>query len=143
MVARVARAGCCDDGVAAGGEHPWSLQASFYPRELVTRGAELLLKADDIMIGVLAYLEQTLGLEQVGYEDRVRVGPPSKDEAGLFKLADDGRVSVITIHRTCYTIGDQGPVPFRVMITAYPADRNQLLIRSGHVPDPDPDPDQT
>jgi GntR family transcriptional regulator len=113
----------------------WSLQASFYPRELVTRGAELLLRTDDIPSGVLAYLKQALGLEQVGYEDRIRAGPPGKEEAGLLRLADDGRVSVITVHRTGYTTGDQGPVPFRVTITAFPADRNQLLIRSGHVPE--------
>ena len=113
----------------------WSLQTSFYPRELVTRGAERLLSASDLEVGALAYLEQTLGLAQVGYQDRIVVGPPNKDEAGLFKLADDGRVSVITVQRTCYAAGDQGPVPFQVTITAYPGDRNQLLINSGEVPD--------
>jgi GntR family transcriptional regulator len=112
---------------------PWSLQTSFYPRELVTRGAERLLAAGDFPEGVLAYLEDACGLVQVGYLDRILVGPPDKDEAGLFSLADDGRVSMITVLRTCYTAGDQGPVPFRVTITAYPADRNQLLISSGEV----------
>jgi GntR family transcriptional regulator len=121
---------------------PWSLQTSFYPRDLVTRGAEQLLRSDDISMGAVAYLHQTLGLEQVGYDDRIQVGPPNKDEAALFRLADDGRVSVITAVRTGYTTSDRGPVPFRVTITAFPADRNQLLIRSGQVPGLDP-PDIT
>lgn len=113
---------------------PWSLQRSFYPKELVNRGAKRLLKPDDIEIGTLAYLKQALGLEQVGYEDRIQVSPPADDEARFFKLADDGRVAVITVHRTGYAAGDHGPVPFRVTITAFPADRNQLLVQSGIVP---------
>ena len=113
----------------------WSLQTTFYPRELVTRGAFDLLRASDIPQGALVYLKQALGLEQVGYEDRIQVGPPNKDEAGLFRLVDDGRVSVITVHRTCYTTGNHGPVPFRVKITAFPADRNQLRVKSGRLPD--------
>jgi GntR family transcriptional regulator len=114
----------------------WSLQTSFYPRELVTRGAEHLLTASNIAMGVLAYLEQALGLKQVGYEDRIQVGPPNRDEVALFRLADDGRVKVITVRRTCYAAGDHGPVPFRVTITAFPADRNQLRIESGSLPGP-------
>ena len=114
----------------------WSLQTSFYPRELVMRGAERLLGTRVIEEGVLAYLRNELGLKQVGYQDRIRIGPPSKDEAGLFKLADDARVSVITVLRTYYAAGDQGPVPFRVTITAYPGDRNEFLVNSGDIPEP-------
>jgi GntR family transcriptional regulator len=113
---------------------PWSLQTSFYPRDLVTRGAELLLSARDIAMGADAYLKQELGLEQVGHEDRIQVGPPTNDEARFFKLSDDGRISVITVRRTCYANNDQDVVPYRVTVTAFPADRNQLLVQFGRVP---------
>jgi GntR family transcriptional regulator len=112
----------------------WSLQTSFYPRELVTRGAERLLGSTTIESGSLAYLYETLGLKEVGYTDLIRVGPPNQEEARLFRLPDDGSISVITVLRTSYGSGDPGPVPFRVTITAFPADRNLLVFNSGEVP---------
>jgi GntR family transcriptional regulator len=115
---------------------PWSLQTSFYSMELVARGAQLLLSTSDIMQGTLAYLKETLGLDQVGYQDRIRVRPPDTAEAGFFRLPDNGRISVITIVRTDCTADSQGPVPFRVTVTIFAADRNQLLINWGEVPDP-------
>jgi GntR family transcriptional regulator len=114
---------------------PWSLQTSFYPRELVTRGAELLLGTADIPAGTVAYIKDTLGLAEVGYQDLIRVGPPNEEEARVFKLPDDGSIPVITVLRTSYTTGDQGPVPLRVTITAFPGDRNQLRVISGEVPE--------
>jgi GntR family transcriptional regulator len=118
-------------------DSPWSLQTAYYPRNLVALGADLLLRADDISAGAVAYLKETLGLEQVGYEDTIQVGPPDKDVAGIFDLEDDGRVSVLTVYRTCYTTGEHGLTPFRVTITAFPADRNRLRVTSGHVPGSD------
>jgi GntR family transcriptional regulator len=109
---------------------PWSLQTSFYPMELVTRGARLLLGSRDIRQGALAYLKETLGLDQVGYQDMIQVRPPDMTEAGLFRLPDDGRIPAITVERTDYTAG---PVPFRVTITVFPADRNRLLVSFGDV----------
>jgi GntR family transcriptional regulator len=113
----------------------WAVETSFYPRELVTRGAELLLGSDDIHEGALVYLEKTLGLKEAGCQDRILVGPPDRDETALFKLSDDGRVSVITILRTSYSSSDEGPAPFRVTIIGFPADRNHLLINFGMVPE--------
>jgi GntR family transcriptional regulator len=113
---------------------PWSLQTTFYPMELVTRGAVRLLTAQDIPGGAVAYLAETLGLVQVGYRDRVLVRPPDENESRFFSLPDDGRISVISLMRTGYQASGQGPIPFRVTFTVLPADRNQLVINSGEVP---------
>ena len=113
---------------------PWSLQTTYYPMDLVMRGAAELLSDKDIKDGAVAYLKETLGLVQVGYRDRILVRPPHEDEARFFGLPDDGRVNVMSLMRTGYQAGDDGPFPFRVTITVLPADRNQLVINSGDVP---------
>ena len=115
-------------------ETPWSLQTTFYPMELVIRGAVDLLKDEDIPGGAVAYLNESLGLVQVGYRDRILVRPPHESESRFFGLPDDGRISVMSLMRTGYQAGDDGPVPFRVTFTVLPADRNQLVINSGDVP---------
>ena len=113
---------------------PWSVQITAYPMELVTQGAADLLKAQDIPGGVNCYLNEKLGLRQIGHRDRVMVRPPDEDEARFLQLPDDGSVSVISVIRTGYRDSAEGPVPFRVTFTVYPADRNQLIINSGAVP---------
>jgi GntR family transcriptional regulator len=113
---------------------PWSLQVTAYPMELVTQGAVELLMAQDIPGGAVSYLKRTLGLAQVGHRDRILVRPPNEEEARFFKLPDDGRVSVVSVVRTGYRDGDEGPVPFRVTFSSFPADRNQFVINSGDVP---------
>lgn len=119
----------CIDGA------PWSLQTTVYPMELVARGAVALLAAEDIPGGAIAYLEETLGLVQVGYRDRILVRAPREEESAFFDLPDDGLVSVVSLIRTGYQKSEDGPVPFRVTVTVLPADRNQLVINSGEVPD--------
>jgi GntR family transcriptional regulator len=114
---------------------PWSLQTSYYPFEFVTMGATDLVRAESIPVGAASYLEQRLGLVQVGYRERVLVRQPTKDEARFFGLPDDGRISVVTLVRTSYWASEAGPVPFRVTFTVLPADRNQLVVDSGAVPD--------
>jgi GntR family transcriptional regulator len=113
---------------------PWSLQTTFYPMDLVTRGAARLMMAGDIAEGTIAYLHQTIGLVQVGYRDRIVVRAPEEEEYLFFGLPDDGRVPVVSILRTGFADGDRGAVPFRVTFTVLPADRNQLVINSGNVP---------
>jgi GntR family transcriptional regulator len=113
---------------------PWSLQTTYFPMDLVLKGAPELISAKDITGGTVAYLKETLDLDQVGYRDRILVGPPNEQEARFFKLPDDGRTSVITMIRTGYRSSDEGPVPFRVTFTVFPADRNQLVINSGETP---------
>jgi GntR family transcriptional regulator len=114
---------------------PWSLETSFYPMDLVARGAEYLAWAEPINQGMLAYLEEAIALKQVGHRDRLLIGPPDEAEARFFGLPEDGRIPVITILRTGYTDSPQGPVPFRVTLTVFASDRNQLVISSGEVPD--------
>ena len=113
---------------------PWSLQVTAYPMELVTQGAVDLLMAQDIPGGAVSYLKRTLGLAQVGHRDRILVRPPNEEESRFFKLPDDGRVSVVSVVRTGYRDSDDGPVPFRVTFSSFPADRNQFVINSGDVP---------
>jgi GntR family transcriptional regulator len=113
---------------------PWSLQTTYYPLELVTKGAVALLMPEDIRGGTVTYLKETLGLVQVGYRDRILVRPPHEDESRFFGLPDDGRISVVSLMRTGYQAGEKGPVPFRVTFTVLPADRNQLVINFGQVP---------
>ena len=48
---------------------PWSLQTSFYPMDLVLPGAPRLIQAGNIKEGTVAYLQEILGIKQVGYHD--------------------------------------------------------------------------
>ena len=111
---------------------PWSLQTSFYPLRLVEQGATRLIEANDIQQGSVEYLRETIGIKQVGYRDTVMVRPPDATEARFFRLADDGRVSVIETRRAAY---DENGMPFRLTISVYPADRNLFAINVGQVPE--------
>jgi GntR family transcriptional regulator len=111
---------------------PWSIQTSFYPMSLVERGANRLLSARNIDGGTMAYLRETLGIEQAGWRDTIIVRPPDNDETTFFRLPADGRVSIIETARTAY---DQEGNPIRVTVTVYPADRNQFVAYYGDVPE--------
>jgi GntR family transcriptional regulator len=114
---------------------PWSLQSTFYPKELVDKGARRLLDAEIIAEGAIEYLKASpLHLSQVGYRDRILVRAPEADESRFFGLPDDGRVQVFEIFRTGFREGDEGPVPFRLTVTVFPTDRNQFVINVGQVP---------
>jgi GntR family transcriptional regulator len=117
---------------------PWSMQTSFYPMSLVTRGGARLIEATDIDGGVVAYLARTCGIEQTAYRDTVSVRPPTENEAAFFKLPSDGRVGVFTVFRVGY---DQDGQRFRLTITVYPTDRNRLLFNVGPVPPPPGQPE--
>jgi len=116
---------------------PWSLQTSYYPMNLVERGAVGLIQASDLEEGTVEYLRQTLGISQVGYRDTVTVRPPDNAEADFFRLPDDGRVAVIETRRTGF--GADG-APFRVTVSVYPADRNTFAVNVGVVPGEFADP---
>ncbi len=110
---------------------PWSLQTSFYPMSLVERGALQLLQATDIKQGIVAYISEELGIDQVGYRDSIAVRAPDENEAAFFKLPTDGRVSVFEIFRVGFgQTGDR----LRLTITVYRADRNRFLVNVGDVP---------
>jgi GntR family transcriptional regulator len=110
---------------------PWSLQTSFYPYSFVRKGADLLIEAENIGIGTVKYLAETLDLRQVGYRDWITVRVPDAIEATFFGLPPDGRVGVYEIRRVAF---DQTGTPMRLTITVYPTDRNQFIVSVGEAP---------
>lgn len=112
---------------------PWSLQTTFYPMRLVEMGAVSLIQAADLPSGVVSYIEDVLGIKQVGWRDTFTVRAPDLVESTFFSLPDDGHIAVIEITRTGY---DESGQPFRVTVTTYPADRNQFVMTGGEVPQP-------
>lgn len=118
------------------GRTPWSLQTTFYPMQLVERGAPALMRARDIEEGAVVYLNKAVGLVQCGYRVRILVRPPNETEARFFRLPEDGRVPVVSLIRTGYEDTEEyGPFPFRATFTVLPADRHQFVINSGKVPE--------
>jgi GntR family transcriptional regulator len=109
----------------------WSLQTSFYPRQFALKGAERLLDAEDIEEGTVKYLQETLGLKQVGYRDWITVRAPDLNEMAIFRLAPDGRAQVFEIFRTAF---DQNGIPIRITVTVFPTDRNQFIVNVGDIP---------
>ncbi|HEX4657895.1 MAG TPA: GntR family transcriptional regulator [Streptosporangiaceae bacterium] len=110
----------------------YSLQTTFYPMRLVEQGAPLLIQAQDMPAGTVRYLEETLGIKQVGCRDTITVRAPDATEAAFFKLADDGRIAVFEIFQTGF---DERGRPMRLTVSVYPTDRNQFAINVGQVPD--------
>ena len=111
---------------------PWSAQTSYYLMEFADRGAERLRSARNISGGIVRYLNETLGIRQVGYRDRITVRAPDATEADFFKLPRDGRVPIFEIFRTAF---DGNGYPMRLTVTVYPADRNQFILNVGELPD--------
>lgn len=109
----------------------WSLQTSFYPRQFALKGAERLLDDQDIEEGTVKYLEESMGLKQIGYRDWITVRAPDLNEIALFRLPPDGRVQMFEIFRTAF---DQNGTPIRVTVTVFPTDRNQFIVNVGDVP---------
>lgn len=112
---------------------PWSLQTTFYPMQFVLDGATRLLEAVNIPQGAVQYLQETLGLKQLGYRDWITVRAPDTTEAMFFRIAGDGRVPVFEIFRTAF---DQSGEPMRVTVSVFPADRNQFIVNVGDLPAP-------
>jgi GntR family transcriptional regulator len=110
---------------------PWSLQTSYYPMDFVTQGATELLQAKDMRNGTVRYLEETLGIKQAGWFDRITVRPPDPNEVMFFKIPVDGRISMFEVSRTAYSADGK---PIRLTITSYPSDMNQFVVTVGKVP---------
>ena len=115
---------------------PWSIEATFYPLELVERGAKDLLKATDFVDGELAYIAESTGLVRCGYRVRIMFRKPTADEAKFFQLPNGDGVHVASLIRTAYEDRPgHGPHPFRVNFSVFPGDRHQFVINSGKFPD--------
>ena len=114
-------------------DKPWSLQTSFYPMDFVLKGATRLLEATNIEEGTVRYLQETLGLKQVGYRDWITVRAPDANELTFFRIPGDGRVPVFEIFRTAF---DESGNPMRVTVSTFPVDRSQFIVNVGEVPAP-------
>lgn len=113
-------------------DQPWSLQTSFYPMDLVLRGATKLLEAADIDDGTVQYLGKVLQLKQVGYRDLIAARPPDENEMKFFRLLEG--VQVFVLLRTGFAEGDDKVTAFRLTESVFPTDRNQFVINAGQVP---------
>jgi GntR family transcriptional regulator len=113
-------------------EIPWSLETSFYPMDFAMTGnAHRLLMAEDITEGTVPYLEQTMGIQQVGYRDWITARNPGLAEQSFFRIPHDS--TVFQIFRTGF---DQAGTPIRVTEMIFPADRNQFIVNVGDIPGP-------
>lgn len=112
---------------------PYSMQTSYYPMDLIERGAKDLQRAGNIMQGAVEYLREVLGIKQAGYRDWITVRAPNATEADFFKLPSDGRVAIYEVFRTAF---DGNQVPMRLTVAVYPTDRHQFIFNIGVVPPP-------
>jgi GntR family transcriptional regulator len=113
-------------------EIPWSLQTSYYPMDFVTSGrAPRLLIAENMPDGVVSYLEEAMGIKQVGYRDWITARTPDSNEQSFFRIGHDA--TVFEIFRTGF---DEATTPVRLTVTIFPADRNQFIVNVGKAPDP-------
>jgi GntR family transcriptional regulator len=105
----------------------WSMQTTYYPRDFSKR-ADRLLEVKDIPEGVRIYLENALGIKEIGSRDKMLIRPPNASEAAAFKVPDDGRIAVFETQQ----IGiDTSGKPVRVTVSIYPAHRNQFSMETG------------
>jgi GntR family transcriptional regulator len=115
-----------------GPRKPYSLQTSFYPVKFAEEGADRLRSPRNIEEGAVQYLREKLGIKQVGYRDWITVRAPNEVEAGFFRVPTDGRIAMCEISRVAF---DGNGNPIRLTVTVLPADRNQLVVNVGDVPD--------
>jgi GntR family transcriptional regulator len=113
-----------------------SLQTTYYPMSFVSRGAERLMRPEVIQPGAVSYIEEQVGVKEMGWLDRLAVRVPDPSEAALLGLPDDGRVQVIEIVRVGY---DESARPIRATATTYRADTNQFEMKFGQLPPEDGD----
>jgi GntR family transcriptional regulator len=111
---------------------PWSLQTTFYPRQLASRGATRLERPTDVEEGTVRYLQETLGIEQAGYVDRLRVRPVNQSEEKFFELRAASQRSVLESRRVTY---DGNGAPVRLTVSVFHPDRAEIAIYEGAVPD--------
>ena len=110
---------------------PYSLQTSFYPRDFVQRGAELLDKAGEIEEGAVEYIRKTIGVEQVAWREENKVRVADSTESTFFNLPPKGGIPVVEARRTGF---DKKGKRIRLTITIYASDRNVLVYEAGTLP---------
>ena len=103
-----------------------SLQTSFYPSSLVTRGAHRLIETSEISQGAVAYLEEALGIKQVGYREWITVRAPDENEAAFFNLGAGSSADVFEVFRIVF---NEDGRPIRLTISVFPGDRLAFVRR--------------
>lgn len=106
----------------------WSMQTSYYPMAFVVQGATRLLAVKDIGEGTRRYLDETIGVKEIGSHDTMTVRAPTPGEAACFGLPEDGRIAVFETRQMGV---DPRHKPVRVTITIYPSDRNTFSMETG------------
>jgi GntR family transcriptional regulator len=92
--------------------------------------APRLLMAGDLVQGATSYLEEVLGIKQVGYRDWITTRPPDANEQAFFGIGHDA--GVFEILRTAF---DATGRPLRMTVTVMPQDRNQFIVNVGKILD--------
>ena len=108
----------------------WSMQTSYYPMAFVEQGATRLLAVKDIAEGTRCYLDETIGVKEIGSHDTMTVRAPTPGEAKRFNLPEDGHVAVFET-RQIGVATDMKLV--RVTVTIYPSDRNTFSMETGQL----------
>jgi GntR family transcriptional regulator len=104
----------------------WSKQVSFYLMDFITKGANKLLMAQDVEEGIVAYLDNEIGVRQTGYRDWITGRLATDDEQTFFGIGHNAAVFVDS--RVAF---DQNNTPMRLTVTIFPVDRNQLIVNVG------------
>lgn len=102
---------------------PWYRQATYYPMEFVNRGALQLIENMNLDQGAAAYLKKAIGITQASWSDVITARAAETAEITFFGLPATRQVPVIEIQRIAY---DETGNPMRLIITVFPADRNNL-----------------
>ena len=108
----------------------WSMQTSYYPMTFVEQGASKLLAVKDITEGTRSYLEEAIGVKEIGSHDTMTVRAPSPDEAETFRPSPDGRIAVF----------ETRPIGVDARWHARTCDDHDLPLRPQHVLDEDRGP---
>lgn len=113
----------------------WSMQTSYYPMAFVEQGATKLLAVKDITEGTRRYLDEAIGVQEIGSRDTMTVRAPTPNEATRFGLPQDGRIAVFETRQMGV---DPTYKTVRVTITIYPSDRNTFAMETGALAAPPP-----
>ncbi len=110
---------------------PWSLQTAYFPKRFIDMGAPRLLEPGDLGWGVVDYLHSTLGIEEAGRSDVIRVRRPDEAESAFFKVARDGGVAMLEVRRIRF---DGSGQPFMLMTSTRATANTQFFSNFGVVP---------
>jgi GntR family transcriptional regulator len=115
---------------------PYSLQTSFYPMSYAAQ-APLLVTAGEIKPGAVSYIQESLGIKQVGWRDVLLVRTANAGEIEFFGLIAKNGPQVLQATRTAFSSDGRR---IRVTTTVYSADRNYVAYEAGVVPETPDDP---